>query len=60
MTAEDTSCVEELVSKIQEADVLVMSEGNVDFLAYVYKKFAPKLGQAIAAWTMKGRGSWSV
>lgn len=47
MTAEDTSCVEELVSKIQEADVLVMSEGNVDFLAYVYKKFAPKLGQAI-------------
>ncbi|CAE7481001.1 unnamed protein product [Symbiodinium natans] len=43
----DANCVSKLVGELASADVVVMGDGNADFLSFVYKKFAPSLGQAL-------------
>ena len=53
-----SACIEELQKELRKADVLVMTDGNVDFLAYVYKKFAPQLGATIVTGSKWLRVVW--
>ena len=43
----DEACISELMTQLAWADLVVMGDGNVDFLSFTYKKFAPSLGEAL-------------
>ena len=43
----DEVCISKLVKELSSADVVVMGDGNADFLSFVYRKFAPSLGKAL-------------
>ena len=51
----DEACISELMTQLAWADLVVMGNGNVDFLSFTYKKFAPSLGEALVRHVNSGK-----
>jgi len=49
MTVAGSDCIKQFRAMLEEASILIASSGNPDLLGFVYKIFAPSLGEEIVA-----------